>query len=135
MKLESLEDFQGVEIDGRFQIRAPLGEGAMGMLSRARQTSVNRDVALKLMRLEHFRDEVKIKRFQREIEVISNLSHPNIVRLYDSGLDRDLGLFFIVMELVEGSSLERVLYGTAPAAAALAGAGAGDRLPDLRRAQ
>jgi eukaryotic-like serine/threonine-protein kinase len=106
----SLRDLVGTELDGRYLLRKVLGEGAMGVVFRATQLSVGRDVAVKLLKLEQFRSQDSYERFQREMSIIGGLKHPNVVSLLDSGRDERLGVFYIVMELVDGVSLGDLIY-------------------------
>ena len=100
----------GELLDERYELREILGEGAMGTVFIANQISVNRDVAIKVMKDEMFQDYGMIRRFKLEMEIISNLQHPNIVRLLDTGHDKRLGALFLVMEYIEGISLGELFY-------------------------
>jgi eukaryotic-like serine/threonine-protein kinase len=98
---------------GPYEVTSPLGEGGMGVVFRAHDTKLQRDVALKLLP-EHFADDPeRLARFQREAQVLASLNHPNIAQIYgleDSTLQR-----CIVMELVEGETLqERLRRGPIP---------------------
>src|SRR5262245_44316893 len=77
---------------GPYEIIAPIGAGGMGQVYRARDTRLNRDVALKVCQ-EQFTD-----RFEREARAVAALNHPNICQLHDVGPN------YLVMELVEGES-------------------------------
>ncbi len=93
-----------------YEILAPLGEGGMGVVYRARDTRLGRDVALKLLPDKLATDEERSLRFQREARIVSGLSHPGIAHLYD--FDRDGDVAFLAMELVEGPTLrERLAEG------------------------
>jgi Tol biopolymer transport system component/predicted Ser/Thr protein kinase len=81
---------------GHYEILAPLGAGGMGEVYRARDSKLNRDVALKLLSAALAQDADYMARFQREAQVLAALNHPNIAQIY--GLDQNA----IVMELVEG---------------------------------
>ena len=96
---------------GRFEIQDEIGRGAMGIVYRALDPELHRVVAIKTIKLEALeeggaRDEI-IARFQREARLAGGLSHPNIVTIYDAGKDK--GLYYIAMELVDGSTLKRLL--------------------------
>jgi predicted Ser/Thr protein kinase/WD40 repeat protein len=94
---------------GPYEILAPIGAGGMGEVYRARDTRLNRDVAIKVSQ-ERFSD-----RFEREARAVAALNHPNICTLYDFGPDH------LVMELVEGQTLgERMKQGAIPLDEALA---------------
>ncbi len=95
----------GAVIDERFRIDDLLGAGGMGAVYRATQLSIQREVALKVLRSELGDEEVALERFYREAKVVSELSHPNIVRLVDFGQDRQRDLLYLVMELVRGMDL------------------------------
>ena len=68
---------------GRYEIEKKLGEGAMGVVHQARDLTLGRVVALKLLSAEGAEDELH-KRFQREAEAIGRLDHPNIVKIFDA---------------------------------------------------
>jgi tetratricopeptide (TPR) repeat protein len=109
----------GPDVPG-YELLGELGRGAMGVVYRARQRSVNRLVALKLLPAAASADEEELARFRTEAEAVGRLQHPNIVSIYDvGGLD---GLPYLALELVEGGTLAGRLDGTPwppPRAAAL----------------
>lgn len=88
----------------QFRIDALIGTGGMGTVYRARQTTIDRDVAVKVLRLELARDDSAVGRFEREAQLAASLDHPNLVRVLLSGRLPD-GRLYIVMELLEGRSL------------------------------
>ena len=88
----------------QFRIDEQIGTGGMGTVYRANQTTVGRDVAIKVLRAELARDEQAVFRFEREARVAISLDHPNLVRVFLSGRLKD-GRLYIVMELLEGRSL------------------------------
>jgi hypothetical protein len=92
----------GVVVDGRFELRERLGAGAMGVVYRATQLSIGRDVALKL--LTAIESAPAIKRFFREARIASALSHPNTVPIIEFGQEPD-GHVYLAMELVRGRTL------------------------------
>jgi len=92
----------------QFRIEALIGTGGMGTVYRARQTTVGRDVAVKVLRLELVRDENAVLRFEREAQLAISLDHPNLVQVFLSGRLND-GRIYIVMELLEGRSLANEL--------------------------
>jgi serine/threonine-protein kinase len=98
----------GREIDGRFTILEKLGQGGMGTVYRARQHSVGREVAIKVLPTGLVGDATSIKRFLREAKLASRLTHPNVVGILDFGQTRD-GVFYLVMELVTGETLQALL--------------------------
>jgi serine/threonine-protein kinase len=98
------DDLIGKNLDGRFHIKARLGNGAMGVVYRAIQLSINREVALKVLDRRIERDVAAVKRFFREAKVASTLAHPNTVPIIDFGQHQD-GRLYLVMELVHGRTL------------------------------
>lgn len=87
-----------------YEILDQLGSGGMGVVWRALQLSTRRHVALKLLGAATFGSEVALRRFEREVELTSRLEHPNVARVYDSGLYR--GIYYYAMELIEGEPLD-----------------------------
>src|SRR5215472_5156149 len=98
---------------GPYEINSPLGEGGMGVVFRALDTKLHREVALKLLP-DHFADDPeRLARFQREAQVLASLNHPNIAQIH--GLDDSTAQTCIVMELVEGETLQdRLKRGSIP---------------------
>ncbi len=95
---------------GHYEIVEKLGEGGMGAVYRARDTTLGRDVALKLLPEFVAGDREKLARLEREARLLASLSHPNIATLH--GLDESNGLKYLVMELVPGETLaERIAGG------------------------
>ncbi len=96
---------------GRYQIIEPLGKGAMGTVYKGNDPAIDRLVALKTIRLDSIADPTEItelkERLAREAKAAGNLSHPNIVTIYDYGLSGNLQ--YIAMEFIEGYTLEAVL--------------------------
>src|SRR5215472_8506428 len=88
---------------GPYEIVSPLGAGGMGEVHRARDTKLNRDVALKVLPEAFAQDAERMARFQREAQVLASLNHPNIATIY--GLEESDGNCALVMELVEGPTL------------------------------
>jgi Tol biopolymer transport system component len=98
---------------GRYEILAPLGAGGMGEVYRARDTELERDVAIKVLAEAVAGDAGRLERFQREAKTISQLSHPHICTLFDVG--HEGGVDFLVMEYLEGDSLaDRLEKGKIP---------------------
>ncbi len=87
-----------------YAVSTMLGEGGMGSVWRAEQLSTRRDVALKVLGLRLFASERTRLRFDREVELTAKLEHPNIARIYDSGVDH--GVYFYAMELIDGVELD-----------------------------
>jgi serine/threonine protein kinase len=92
---------------GRYQILDRLGEGAMGVVYRAKDSALGRVVALKMLSAELGSEEELHTRFQREAEAIGRLNHPNIVTVYDLG-EVD-GRLYMAMELLEGDDLRSLI--------------------------
>jgi serine/threonine protein kinase/Tol biopolymer transport system component len=89
---------------GPYEIAAPLGAGGMGEVYRARDTKLNREVALKVLPESMASDPQRMARFEREARTLASLNHPNIAAIY--GLETSNGTTALVMELVEGETLE-----------------------------
>src|SRR5688572_21944155 len=100
---------------GAFEIVDKLGEGGMGEVYRARDTKLDRDVALKVLPALFVSDPDRVARFEREAKVLASLNHPNIAQVYDferpSG---GSGQAAIAMELVEGATLDEVIRASGP---------------------
>ena len=88
---------------GPYEILAPLGKGGMGEVYRARDTKLNRDVALKVLPEQFARDPDRLARFKREAQLLASLNHPNIAAIY--GFEESGDVRALVMELVEGPTL------------------------------
>jgi eukaryotic-like serine/threonine-protein kinase len=95
---------------GPYDIVAPLGAGAMGEVYRAHDTTLNRDVALKVLPELFAVDADRLARFTREAQVLASLNHPNIAAIY--GLEESNGTQALVLELVDGPTLaDRIVRG------------------------
>ena len=94
----------GKTLADRFEILERIGEGGTGVVYKARQTSVDREVAIKVLGAHVSQDPQWVKRFQNEARAVAKLHHPNTVQLVDFGQTRE-GLLFIAMELLHGRSL------------------------------
>ncbi|MFI5036702.1 MAG: Stk1 family PASTA domain-containing Ser/Thr kinase [Acidimicrobiales bacterium] len=94
----------------RYQVTHLIARGGMALVYRAQDLLLNRPVALKILYPELSADPNFVERFRREAQAAANLSHPNIVPVFDWG--EEDGTYFIVMELVEGTSLADVLRGS-----------------------
>src|SRR5271169_4649524 len=98
---------------GPYEIGTPLRAGGMGEVYRARDTRLERTVAIKILTAQLSSDPVRKQRFEREAKTISSLNHPNICVLYDIG-SQD-GVDYLVMECVEGETLaKRIEKGPLP---------------------
>jgi eukaryotic-like serine/threonine-protein kinase len=104
---------------GPYEILSALGAGGMGEVYRARDTKLDRDVALKILPAEFTHDPDRVARFQREAKILASLNHPHIAAIY--GFEEHGGLTALVMELVEGDDLaQRIDKGAIPLDEALA---------------
>ncbi len=103
----------GQVLDGRYQIEDVLGQGGMGMVFRATQTSVHRPVAVKTLNPSLAAAPQFFERFRREAETASRLRHPNVITIYDFGRSQD-GTCYYVMELLEGESLRELVKREGP---------------------
>jgi predicted ATPase len=92
---------------GSYEIVAPLGVGGMGEVYRARDTRLERNVAIKILPAEFSANADRLHRFEREARSASALNHPNIVTIYELG--KDGSTHYIAMELVEGKTLREML--------------------------
>jgi hypothetical protein len=88
---------------GPYEITASIGEGGMGEVYRAKDTSLDRDVAIKVLPESFARDADRVARFTREAKTLAALSHPNIAHVH--GLEESAGVRALVMELVDGEDL------------------------------
>ncbi len=96
-----------------YEITDKIGEGGMGVVYRARDTKLGRDVALKVLPEQFARDPQRMGRFEREARVLASLNHPHIASIY--GLEESNGVRALVMELVEGPTLaDRIDQGAIP---------------------
>ena len=95
-------NFIGKQI-GKYILQELLGEGGMGQIYKARQTTLDRNVAIKLIHLYRTNDASVVDRFRREAKVVAALRHPGIVQVYDFDVEDDM--FYMVMEFVQGESL------------------------------
>ncbi len=104
-------DVPAAEVERRFpgyEITGQLGRGGMGVVFRARQKALDREVALKVLPGGPTRGAQFAERFQREAKALARLQHPGIVQVFDFGVAAD-GWCFLAMELVDGANLRRVL--------------------------
>jgi eukaryotic-like serine/threonine-protein kinase len=90
-----------------YELLQPLGAGGMGEVWLARDTRLNRDVAIKVLPADRLADEHRRRRFHQEARVLSSLNHPHIVTIYEVESAGDMD--FMVMEVVPGSTLDLVI--------------------------
>jgi serine/threonine protein kinase len=112
---EVKDSWIGRTLGGRYKIIDVIGEGGMGVVYSAKQISVDREVAIKMMHARAAQDPQWSERFQSEAKACSLLTHPNTIRLYDFG-KTTLGNFYMVMELLTGQTLTTVVQEQAPMA-------------------
>ena len=98
--------FAGTKL-GRYEIRSKIGAGGMGEVYHARDTKLNRDVAIKVLPTALSQDEDRLRRFEQEAQAASALNHPNILAVYDVGAHD--GAPYVVSELLEGETLRQRL--------------------------
>ena len=101
-----------VVLGGRYEIHRRLARGGMAEVFLARDSALDRPVAVKILFPEFATDPAFVERFRREAQAAANLSHPNIVGVYDWGAES--GTYYIVMEYVEGQSLAEVIRTSGP---------------------
>ena len=92
---------------GVYEVTAQIGAGGMGEVYRARDTKLDREVALKVVAESFTHDPERLARFHREAQLLAALNHPHIATIH--GLEEDNGAHFLVMELVEGDTLAQRL--------------------------
>lgn len=96
----------------RYELVEKIGEGGMGLVYKAKCHLLNRYVAVKILKPELTGDEEFINRFKKESLSAASLSHPNIVNIYDVGMEE--GIYYIVMEYVKGKTLKEIIKERAP---------------------
>src|SRR5213082_2613459 len=98
---------------GPYEVVSALGAGGMGEVYRAHDTTLGRDVALKILPDTFTTDPERLARFRREAQVLASLNHPRIGAIY--GIDEANGQQFLVLELVDGETLDkRIARGPIP---------------------
>lgn len=102
----------GKKLSGRYKLLEIIGGGGMANVYLARDMILERNVAIKILRLDFVHDEEFIKRFHREAYSATSLNHPNIVNIYDVGEEDDI--YYIVMEYVSGQTLKQYIQKNAP---------------------
>jgi serine/threonine protein kinase/Tol biopolymer transport system component len=100
------ENLVGKQV-GPYLIASLIGQGGMGMVFKARDTQLNRTVALKVLPPDHFADPERKRRFLQEAQAASALNHPNIVTVY--GITQEDGADFLIMEYAPGKTLDQLM--------------------------
>ncbi|SDQ61885.1 serine/threonine protein kinase [Virgibacillus subterraneus] len=103
---------KGHLLNDRYQIGETIGGGGMANVYLANDTILNRDVAVKVLRLDYANDEEFIARFDREAQSATSLSHPNVVNIYDVGEEDHI--LYMVMEYVDGMTLKEYIQSYGP---------------------
>jgi len=98
----------GTVVDGRYEIQQRVGEGGMGVVYRARQISIDRIVAIKMLSQQMAKDPNWVKRFNQEAKACSRLQHPNTIRMFDFGQTPE-GRLYMAMEFLDGQSLRQAI--------------------------
>src|SRR5213594_292379 len=91
----------------QYRITASIGAGGMGEVFRARDTRLNRDVAVKVLSKDFAADADRLPRFEQEAKTLATLNHPNVLTVHDAGVHD--GAPYLVSELLEGQTLREVL--------------------------
>ena len=97
----------GTMLSGRYEVLKRVGSGGMADVYMAKDHKLNRNVAVKILKSEYVEDEKFLKKFETEAQAVARLSHPNIVNIYDVGIED--GINYIVMELAEGITLKEYI--------------------------
>lgn len=97
----------GTMLSGRYEVLKCVGSGGMADVYMAKDHKLNRNVAVKVLKSEYVEDEKFLKKFETEAQAVARLSHPNIVNIYDVGIED--GINYIVMELAEGITLKEYI--------------------------
>lgn len=97
----------GKILGGRYEIIEKIGGGGMALVYKAKCRLLNRYVAIKILRDEFTSDEEFINKFRRESQAAASLSHPNIVNIYDVGVEGNI--YYIVMEYIKGKTLKELI--------------------------
>jgi serine/threonine-protein kinase len=99
----------GMVVADRYKLIAHLGEGGMGSVYKAEHVRMGKALAVKILRGDFARDPTAVERFRSEAHIVSRLSHPNTIAVFDFGDVEALGGFYLAMEYVPGRDLARVL--------------------------
>ena len=100
-------NLEGKILGNRYEILEIIGKGGMATVYKAQDKMLKRYVAIKVLREEFTTDEEFIKRFNTEAQSAASLAHPNIVSIYDVGIENNI--YYIVMELIQGKTLKQII--------------------------
>ena len=100
-------NLEGRVLGNRYEMIKKIGNGGMATVYKATDLVLKRYVAVKILRDEFTTDEEFIKRFETEAQSAARLTHPNIVSIFDVGVDN--GIYYIVMELIQGKTLKEII--------------------------
>jgi len=98
---------------GKYALKRRIGRGGMGEVWLAYHSGLKRDVALKILRQEQDSDPTAVRRFEQEVAAMTQLTHPNTVRIFDHGVTED-GIWYYAMELLEGVNLREFIEQSGP---------------------
>ena len=101
-------------LGGRYELLEEIGEGGMAIVYKAHCKSLDRIVAVKILKEEYSQDQVFVQSFKTEALAAASLSHPNIVNIFDVGQEGNV--HYIVMEYIEGQTLQEIIAAEAPLA-------------------
>jgi predicted Ser/Thr protein kinase len=110
---DEIQELLGRTWAGRYEILEFVGRGGMGLVFKARQIQMDREVALKVVHRKLCTEEKQVQRFQQEARTSSKLNHPNSIRVYDYGTTED-GRLFMAMEFLRGLTLGQLLLREGP---------------------
>jgi serine/threonine-protein kinase len=99
------DEFLGMLIEGKYRIDEKIGAGGMGIVYKATHVLMDNVVAIKILKPGLTSDQVTLERFQREARAAARIKHPNAVSVTDFGVSKELGLAYLVMEILEGIEL------------------------------
>ena len=110
VRLVNPDPLIGHVIDGKYELKAKLGEGGMSLVYRARRVHIGDDVAVKILTGKFVKDDAAITRFRREARAAAMLRHPSVITIHDFGeTDDEQAPAYIVMEFVKGTPLRELL--------------------------
>lgn len=105
---------KGYLLDDRYEIIQTIGGGGMANVYLANDLILNREVAIKVLRMEYANDPEFIERFDREAKAATSVSHPNIVNIYDVGEEREDHILYMAMEYIDGMTLKEYIQQHSP---------------------